>query len=148
MAATYVVGGVGVFIGFSTIQQDPPTLALSAILGVTVTGVLSFVRHAIFNRSDAVAGGWDYGRRNNFQIEVGLANLAWGFYTLLAVILDWGLKAQAAGYIVSGLYFASVTIFILFSRDLKNRRLGGFIGIAVWSVMTLWLGSAATIAAG
>ena len=33
---------------------------------------------------------WDYGRRNDFQIEVGLADLSWGLVGLTAWFLDWG----------------------------------------------------------
>lgn len=71
MLWTYIIGGTGYFVGIFTLQQDPPSLLWAALLAVTVTGILSFLRHALFNRSDAVHGGWDYGRRNSFQIEVG-----------------------------------------------------------------------------
>ena len=86
MLLTYVMGGIGDFVGISTLQQDPPSLSVAGLLAVTGARVLSFIRHAIYNRSDAVNGGWDYGQRNNFQIEVGLANLAWGVFAPLTVI--------------------------------------------------------------
>ncbi len=148
MTLTYVTGFIGSFIGFYTLNMSPPTLAWSVIIGVTVPGILSFFRHAVYNRSDAVRGGWDYGRRNNFQIEVGLANLAWGVFALLAVILDWGLAVQASSYLVSGLYFASVTVFVIVSGDLKDRKVGGLIGIAIWSTVCLVLGFMGIAAAG
>ena len=50
----------------------------ASALAVGGSGVLSFVRHAVFHRSDAARMHWDYGIRNDFQIEVGLANLSWG----------------------------------------------------------------------
>ncbi len=148
MTLTYVTGGVGSFIGFYTLRMDPPSLTLSVILGVTIPGILSFFRHAVYNRSDAVRGGWDYGKRNNFQIEVGLANLAWGVFGLLAVIFGWGLAAMAAAYLVSGLYFAAVTVFIVVSGDLKDRKVGGLIGIATWAALCLILGFMGMAAAG
>ncbi len=148
MSLTYVTGFIGSFLGFYTLNLDPPTLAWSVIIGVTIPGVLSFLRHGVFNRSDAVRGGWDYGRRNNFQIEVGLANLAWGLFALLAVVLDWGLIAQSAAYLVSGLYFASVTVFVIVSGDLKDRKVGGLIGIAIWATISLLLGFMGMAAAG
>lgn len=140
MWLTYITGFVGTFIGFGTLQQDTPSLAFAGIVAVTIPGVLSFLRHSVFHASDAVRGGWNYGQRNNFQIEVGLANLAWGAYALLAVVLDWGLAAISAAFLVSGLYFASVTIFVIVSGDLKDRRIGPLIGIGVWSVVTLLIG--------
>lgn len=147
MWATYIVGGIGIFVAFATLQQDPPSLSIAALLSVAATGVLSFFRHAVYNRSDAVRGGWDYGTRNNFQIEVGLANLAWGLYALLAVVLDWGLVAVSASFLVSGFYFALVTVFVVVTGDLKNRRIGPLIGIAAWAAMVLWVGFAGMAAA-
>lgn len=148
MTLTYVTGFIGSFLGFYTLNLEPPTLAWSVIIGVTIPGVLSFLRHGVFNRSDAVRGGWDYGQRNNFQIEVGLANLAWGLFALLAVVLDWGLAVQASSYLVSGLYFASVTVFVIVSGDLKDRKVGGLIGIAIWAAICLALGFMGIAAAG
>ena len=51
----------------------------------------AFVRHAVLHRSDAARMGWDLGRRNNFQIEVGMASgLA---YFAIAALNDAGIKA-------------------------------------------------------
>ena len=147
MILTYVIGGIGAALGFYTVFLDPPSLGVSAVLGVGVTGILSFIRHALFNRSDAVNGGWDYGQRNNFQIEVGLANLAWGVYAILAVVLDWGLMAVSAGYLISGLYFLFVTVFIIVISDVRNRRIGPLIGIGSWSVVCIALGILGVLAA-
>ncbi len=140
MWLTYVIGGIGAFIGFYTINLDPPSLTIPALLSVGVTGILSFLRHSIYNRSDAVRGGWDYGTRNNFQIEVGLANLAWGIYAIVAVIFDWGLMAISASFLISGAYFALVTVFVIVTSDLKDRRIGPLIGIGAWAAVMIALG--------
>jgi lysylphosphatidylglycerol synthetase-like protein (DUF2156 family) len=147
MLLTYVIGGIGYFVGTFTLQQEPASLSIAALLAVTVTGVLSFIRHAIYNRSDAVAGGWDYGQRNNFQIEVGLANLAWGVYALLAVVLDWGLMAVSASFLISGLYFGFVAIFVIVTSGARQRKIGGIIGISVWAIMMIVMGAFGTSAA-
>lgn len=147
MWATYIVGGIGFAIGMWTLQDDPPSLSIAALLAVTATGVLSFFRHAVYNRSDAVRGGWDYGQRNNFQIEVGLANLAWGVFALMAVVMDWGLVAVASSFLVSGLYFGFVTVFVVVTGDIKDRKIGPLIGIAVWAVMVFGMGFAGMVAA-
>ena len=139
MIVTYVIGGVGAYFGFKSLG-DGQGLDVSAILAVGVTGIISFVRHAIYNRSDAVNGGWDYGAVNNFQIEVGLANLAWGVFAILAVVLDWGQKAIAASFLISGFYFAAVSLFIVFTRDFKNRKVIGLLGITIWAVVMIWIG--------
>ena len=141
MWLTYLVGGVGFFIGISTVGQDPPSLSIAALLAVTATGVLSFFRHAVYNRSDAVHGGWDYGQRNNFQIEVGLANLAWGTFALLAVVLDWGLIAVSSSFLVSGLYFVFVAIFVIVTPGTRQRGLRGIIAIGIWGAMMIAMGA-------
>ncbi len=140
MLLTYVIGGIGYFVGIFTLQQDPPSLSVAGLLAVTVTGVLSFIRHAIYNRSDAVNGGWDYGQRNNFQIEVGLANLAWGVFALLTVIFDWGLIAMSSSFLISGLYFAFVAVFVIVTPDARQRKIGPIIGISVWGAMMIVMG--------
>lgn len=147
MWLTYLVGGIGYFIGISTLQQEPASLSVAALLAVTATGVLSFFRHAIYNRSDAVHGGWDYGQRNNFQIEVGLANLAWGIYALLAVVLDWGLMAVSASFLISGLYFGFVAVFVIVTSGARQRKISGIIGISVWGIMMIAMGALGTAAA-
>ena len=141
MLLTYIIGGIGYFVGIFTLQQDPPSLSIAGLLAVTVTGVLSFIRHAIYNRSDAVNGGWDYGQRNNFQIEVGLANLAWGVFALLTVVFDWGLIAMSSSFLISGLYFGFVAIFVIITPDARQRKIGPIIGISVWAMMMIVMGS-------
>lgn len=148
MWLTYLIGGIGAFIGFYTVNLDPPSLTIPALLSVGITGVLSFVRHSIYHRSDAVRGGWDYGTRNNFQIEVGLANLAWGLFAIVAVVLDWGLMALSASFLISGAYFVLVTIFVIVTGDLKDRRIGPLIGIGAWGIVMISLGILGVNAAG
>ena len=148
MWATYVVGAVGIFLGFSTVFADPPSLSWGALLAVGASGVLSFVRHSLLYRSDAARMGWDYGRRNNFQVEVGLANLAWGLVAILAVVLDWGLSATAAMCLTMGLYLASVTVMQVVSPGGERRALGPLMGIASYAVALIALAVVALLRAG
>jgi hypothetical protein len=95
------------------------------LFAVGVLGVVSFIRHSIFHRSDAARMKWDIGRTDNFQIEVGLANLAWGVVGLAAVAWDWGVAAQAAITGVFGLYLlsaASLHAGILVRGPADERR--------------------------
>lgn len=103
MWAGYVIAGLGLVVAG---QASSPAEALKpvALWAVGALGVISFVRHALLHRSDAVRMGWDLGRRNNFQIEVGMANLAWGLAALGAVAFDWGTNAQAAITLVFAMY--------------------------------------------
>ncbi len=140
MYATYAVGAIGLFIGFTTVTKDPPSLTLATLFAVGGGGLLSFVRHSLLHRSDAARMGWDYGRRNNFQIEVGLANLAWGLVAVLAVVLDWGLAVQAATFLTFGIYLTAVALMQVVSPGGKRRALGPMIGIASFGILLIVVG--------
>lgn len=140
MYATYVVGAVGLFLGFGGVFGDPPTLRWATFLAVGLGGLLSFVRHSLLHRSDAARMGWDYGRRNNFQIEVGLANLAWGLVAVLASVLNWGLGVQAAMFLTFGCYLTSVAVMQLVSPGGQRRSLGPMIAIATFGIFLLVVG--------
>ncbi len=148
MIATYVAGAVGIFIAFSELNQDPPSLTFGALLAVGVSGMLSFVRHSIFHASDAARMGWGIGRRNNFQIEVGLANLAWGLLAILAVVLDWGIVVEAASFLVFGFYLGAVALMLLFTpTDERTRPWRQVAAMGAFAVMLLWVGFAGMAAA-
>lgn len=110
MIATYIIGGAGLAIGFGTVNADPPSLTLAVLLTIGGGGILSFFRHAVFHRSDAARMGWDYGTTNAFQIETGLANLAWGLVAALAVIFGWGLAVEATTFLTFGIYMIGAAV--------------------------------------
>ena len=112
MGASYIAGGVGVFLGFCA-GSPAEGLVWVTLLSVGILGVLSFVRHSLFHRGDAERLGWEAGGRNNFQIEVGLANLAWGLAALATMVWDWGVAARAIVCLVFALYMAQVVVFNL-----------------------------------
>ncbi len=133
MAGTYVVGGVMLAISFSQQSGDATAAAYWAAAGcVGGVGVISFVRHSVFHRSDAARMGWDYGRRNDFQIEVGIANLSWGLLGILTWALDWGPTAAGAITISFGTYMLGAAVLHLLElRGGANRRPGpAFAGLA------------------
>lgn len=148
MAATYVAGGVGIAVGFATVTAEPPSLAGATLLAVGLAGGLSFLRHAVFHRSDAVRMGWDLGKRNNFQIEVGLANLAWALTGVLAVLLDWGIRAQAATLLTFGFYLLGVTAMQVVSPGGARRGAGPMIALGLFGLMLAVLGILGMRAAG
>ncbi len=141
MALTYLAGGVGVAIGFGTVTGPDASLTWAALLSVGAAGLLSFLRHSVFHRSDALRMGWDSGRRNNFQIEVGIANLAFALLAILAVVLHWGLVAESAAILVFGLYLGGATILMLSSpRDAQARPWRAILAIGVFAAMLLAVG--------
>ena len=108
MRLTYLVAGAGLFIAMDLLGNGEvePAAAWTSGLVIGGGGIISFVRHSLCHRSDAVRMQWDLGRRNNFQIEAGFANLAWGATALAALFCDWGIKAQGALIFSYGLYIA------------------------------------------
>lgn len=140
MIVTYVVGGIGLAIGATTVNRSPAELSLSCLLAVGIVGLLSFVRHALLNRSDAARMGWDYGRRNNFQIEVGIANLAWGIVAILAVALGWGLAVESATFLVFGGYIALVALMNVFSPGQQRRDIGAIFATGAFGAILLYVG--------
>lgn len=111
MALTYAVGALGIGLAFSTLFDPAPDLRWACLFAVGIAGILSFVRHSLMHRGDAARMGWDSGSTNPFQIEVGLANMAWGLLAVVAVVAGWGLAVYSACFLVFGFYMAGVTGF-------------------------------------
>jgi hypothetical protein len=118
MNTTLAVGAIGYFMGFWIMDSAGAQAAIGpvALLSVGVVGLLSLVRHSVFHRSDAVRMGWDQGRRNNFQLEVGFANFAIGLPAIIAVAFDWGVAVESAFVLAYALYFAQVAVLVLIDR--------------------------------
>lgn len=146
MLATYAIGGVGIFVGASRQGAGGWAAAIDPVVAISVgvVGVLAFVRHSVFHRSDAARMGWDYGRRNDFQIEVGIANLAWGCVGITAYLLAWSAQAKGAVTLVFGLYMLGAAL--LHSGDLRKSRsegggrTGSLVGSACFAVALIVFG--------
>ena len=141
MLATYLIGGLGIAIGYSTVYDDPPSLTLAALLGAGIPGVLSWLRHSVFHRSDAKRMGWDLGHRNGFQIETGVANLSWGVMAILAVVFDWGIVAEGASLLIFGIYLGGCAIMVtLGPKGERGHGVGPIIGMAAAAIFLINLG--------
>ena len=96
-------GTAGVFFGFYYLGDQPLTaLRLVTFSTVGVVGILSFVRHVIFYKSDMKRLGWETDKPD-WMFEVGFANLAFGFIGLVAVFANQGkypLILALSGYAV------------------------------------------------
>lgn len=142
MLATYAISVAGMFVAFITLNQQPPSLTWATLLVVVGGGGLSFIRHSITHRSDAVRLGWDYGQTNAFQIEAGVANLSWALVGLLAVIFGWGLVAEGTTFLVFGVYMVGAAVVQL---ALKRGAPMAFASASFGVVLVVigWLGIAA-----
>ncbi len=108
------VTAVGVFLAFLDWGDPAKGLERICLFGVGGLGLLSFARHSIYHRSDAARMQMETRRRNNFQIEVGFANLAWGLIAFAAVGWDWGVPAEAAITLVFAIYLLSAALLLVF----------------------------------
>ena len=138
MIATYIIAGAGLAIGFGTVNADPPSLTLAVLLTIGGGGILSFFRHAVFHRSDAARMGWDYGTTNAFQIETGLANLAWGLVAALAVIFGWGLAVEATTFLTFGIYMIGAAV----AQVIYKRGIPMALASVVFGAMLTYVGLA------
>ncbi len=108
--ASMVIGAAGIFLGFYYLGDDP-LMALRIVTATTVgvVGVLAFVRHVIFHKSDAERLGWQTDRPD-WMYEVGFANLAFGFMGLLAITPVLGKEAQIVVLLGYALYLAQAAL--------------------------------------
>lgn len=99
-----LAGTIGLFFGFFYCSHKPQSsLEIVTITTVGIVGILAFVRHVIFHKSDAKRLGWET-ERPDWMFEVGFANLAFGFMGFLSVLAGWGTQAQAVVLLGYALY--------------------------------------------
>lgn len=73
-----LTGSIGIFMGFYYLSSAPEkAYTIVSFSTVGVVGVLAFIRHVIFHKSDARRLGWETDRPD-WMFEVGFANLAFG----------------------------------------------------------------------
>lgn len=104
------VGSVGIFFGFYFLDNSPGTaLSIVTITTVGVVGVLAFVRHVLFHKSDAKRLGWETDRPD-WMFEVGFANLAFGVMGFMAGLGGHPAGTQALVLLGYALYLAQAGI--------------------------------------
>jgi hypothetical protein len=110
----YVAVSAGVFLGFYYLGEDvEKSLAIVTVMTAGVEGVLGFVRHYFFYKSDMKRLGWETDRPD-WVWEVGFANLGFGAMALLTVVAGWGVKAQAAVLLGYSLYLFQAAMLHLY----------------------------------
>ena len=140
---SWIIGGIGFWNAFNSIGSGDVDAATQWISAWAVGGVglLSFIRHAVFHKSDAARMGWDYGQRNDFQLEVGFANLAWGVAAIVGFIQGWDTQTLGALVLVVGIYMLQAAILhFLEPKEAKNPRYGSKLTNLAYAVCMLWLG--------
>jgi len=98
------VSAIGIFIGiYLFFVNTGLAVRVATALLVGVVGLLSFLRHSVYYRSDQARMGWTQ-EHPEFQFEVGYANLAIGIAALAASVLNWGPLACGITLLTYGTY--------------------------------------------
>ncbi len=153
MQLGYLLAGVGIAIGFGRLADGgAEAIEPVALLAVGALGIVSFLRHSVFHRSDAARMQWESERRNNFQIEVGIANLAWGLVAIAAVVWDWGVPTLAALTGVFGLYLLMAAAVLFDSwrhpEEGRGRSLAPTLATGAFAVLLIFFALSALSDAG
>ncbi len=115
MAATMVASMIGIFTGIYLLFVNTGlAFRVIAFILVGVVGMLSFLRHSVYYRSDQARMGWTQ-EHPEFQLEVGYANLAIGIAAFAASVLNWGSPACGITLLTYGIY-----LFCTFLLHLKQ----------------------------
>ncbi len=138
--STMIISALGVFAAIYFWFDDVKEATyIASFTLVGLIGIVSFLRHSIFYRSDQARMGW-YQDRPEFQIEVGFSNLAVGVVTIVVVALDLGLVASAVCLLIYGTYLGIATVLhsIEFARNnSENRNPAKIINSAFFSLILI-----------
>lgn len=117
-----LVGTVGLFFGFYFLSSAPhQAFTIVTVTTVGIVGVLAFVRHVIFFRSDSERLGWQTDRPD-WIFEVGFANLAFGAMGLATGLASFGAKTQAVVLLGYAIYLFQAAILHLYRYLTDGQR--------------------------
>jgi Ca2+/Na+ antiporter len=88
---------------------------------VAFNGIISFISHVIFHKSDAKRLGLE-SANPGFQFEVGFANLAMGLVAAFSIIFHWGVAANIAIILCYALYLLQAIILHLYRFIKREKR--------------------------
>jgi hypothetical protein len=146
---TLIVSILGIFLGLFYFFVDPATgLRIAVILMVGLVGVLSFLRHTVFYRSDQARIGWSQDHPQ-FQMEVGWANLAIGVLALVSGILQWGLLAYSVSFLTYGIYLFGALVThvrdVVVDPSAGKKKMGVIINTGFFVIFLLLFGVLALV---
>jgi hypothetical protein len=140
MILSYVVGGVGVFLGMYWLAGGRSVKALHWALPFMAggVGILAMLRHSLFHESDAARTAAETGDPF-YMIELGYANGALGAIALVAVFARWGVGAEVALGLTYALYL--LLAYTLFAVKAVRSGLDGgkIMGLIAWPLMVGFL---------
>jgi hypothetical protein len=97
-----------------------PAIEIILLTCVAFNGIISFISHVIFHKSDAKRLGME-SANPGFQFEVGFANLAMGLGAVFSLVFHWGIAANIAIILCYALYILQAIILHLY-RFIKHEK--------------------------
>lgn len=139
MISTFIIGGVGIALGFYGLSKGggPKALHYSILLTVGVAGLLSLVRHSVFYKSDAARA--DYQGEPFYMIELGLSTGAVAVLAIFAFAGNWGVAAEVVISLAYALYLALA--LCLFVVRVKSKGLDGgkIFSMVMWLFVVVFM---------
>ena len=138
--AGMLIGSIGIFVGFYYFSIDFEfSLRVVTFTTVGIVGILAFIRHTVFYKSDGKRMQWQTDRPE-WIFEVGFANLAFGIMGVIATFDSQWNKAQAIvllGYAIYLIQAAGLHGYNYFSSSTKSvaNLMRGCIGTFLYGSM-------------
>ena len=108
--AGMLIGTAGIFFGFYYLgTQQELALKIVTLATVGAAGVIAFVRHVIFYKSDMKRLGWETDRPD-WMFEVGFANLAFAASGFIAALTPLGKPAMTISLAAYSIYLLQASI--------------------------------------
>jgi hypothetical protein len=143
------IGTIGLCFGYYELFDNRLEAALETITitAVAIVGLLSFVGHLIFHKSDARRLGWE-SDKPYYQYEVGFAHLAFALVAIFAYFGNWGIAAQTLVVLGYALYLLQVGILYvwrsysehrIFTRYFLRHAIAtlGYVGLMIYFVFSV-----------
>jgi len=125
----YCIIGAGIALAYYLYfrwSDARPALEVILLICVVFNGLISFVSHVIFHKSDAARLGLD-SASPGYQFEVGFANLAMGLSALAAFLFQWGMSAYIALVLCYSLYILQAVVFHFWRFIRRERSDAGYL---------------------
>jgi len=119
----YIVIAIGIAVAYYLFfrwSDARPAIEVILLTCVAFNGIISFVSHVIYHKSDAQRLGME-SANPGFQFEVGFANLAMGLGAISSLVFHWGAAANIAIILCYALYILQAIILHLY-RFVKGEK--------------------------